>query len=83
MQTQAHVFFDVVGGDMITVHRFPNEISIFDDNLRAPFDEAAEPMPAKGHQREKSMEKHQNQSATERGEKCRAAVDHERALMPE
>jgi hypothetical protein len=33
-QTQAHVLFDIVGGDMITAHCSENEIAIFNDYFR-------------------------------------------------
>ena len=37
-QTQAHVLFDIVGGDMVAPHGIQNEIAIFDDYFRQTFD---------------------------------------------
>jgi len=37
-QTQAHVFFDIVGGNVIAVHGVQDEITIFDDQFGPAFD---------------------------------------------
>ena len=33
VQTQAHVFFDIVGGNVIAVHGVQDEITIFDNQF--------------------------------------------------
>ena len=49
-QAEAHVLFDIVGGDMVAAHRFKNEITIFDNYLWQAFDEATEQMRVKGNE---------------------------------
>jgi len=78
VQTEAHVLFDIVRGDMVAVHGSKNEIAIFDDYFRQTFDEATEPMRVKGNEGQKPMQKHQDQPAAECRKKCGAAVDRAR-----
>ena len=77
-QTETHVLFDIVRGDMVAAHGSKNEIAIFDNHFRQTFDEATEPMRVKGNEGEKPMQKHQDQPAAKCREKCGAAVDRAR-----
>src|SRR6266478_4979829 len=56
-QTEAHVLFNIVCGDMVASHRSKNEITIFNDYFRQAFNEATEPMGVKGNEGQKPMQK--------------------------
>ena len=78
VQTQAHVFFDIVGGNVVAMHRVQDEIAILDNQFGPAFNKAAKPVRMKGDEREQPVQKHEHQSATEGSEKCRAAIDRAR-----
>ena len=78
MQTQAHVFFDIVGGNVVAMHRVQDEIAILDNQFGPAFNKAAELVRMKGDEREQPVQKHEHQSAAEGSEKCRAAIDRAR-----
>src|SRR5437899_6564144 len=65
VQTQAHVFFDIVGGNVVAMHRVQDEIAILDNQFGPAFNKAAEPVRMKGDEREQPVQKHEHQSATE------------------
>jgi len=63
---------------MVAAHGVQNEIAILDNYFRQTLDQATEAMRVKGNKGEQAMQQNEHQAATERGEKCRAAVDRAR-----
>ena len=75
---QAHVFFDIMSGNVIAVHGAYDEIAIFDDHFGPAFDQDAEPVRVKCAPREQAMQQNEHESAAEGCEKCGVAVDRAR-----
>jgi hypothetical protein len=74
-QTQTHIFFNVVGGNMVTPHGCQHEVAIVDDYFGQTLDQATKPMGVKCNEREESVQQNKDKSATERGKEGGAAVD--------
>src|ERR1700732_2469636 len=78
VEAQTHVFLDIMGGNMIAKHLFPEEFAVLDNEVGPAFDQSTKCVGVIGRQREQAMEKNQDKSAAKRGEKSRAAVDRAR-----
>ena len=72
---QPEVFLDVVPGDVVAPHGAENEIAVLDDQVRAAFDEDAEPMRVIGDKGKEPMDQDDDQAPAERGEERGIAVD--------
>ena len=55
VEAQTQVFLDVMGGNMIAHHLFPDEFAVFDNEVGAAFDQNAKCMGVIGHQREQAV----------------------------
>src|ERR1700736_703599 len=75
VEAQTQVFLDVMGGNMIAHHLFPDEFAVFDNEVGAAFDQNAKCMGVTGHQREQAVKENQDNAATERRKKGGVAVD--------
>src|SRR5205823_4241197 len=72
---ETQILLQIVIGNKIAPHRLTLQLAIFDNDRGRAFDNFAKRMEATGDPAEKTMQKNENEAATDRSEKAGGAID--------